>query len=252
MSFKSIPSIKKLKQNDKKAVMTDYLLYYEKLYNENEDLLNIKIEREIFKKVIDKIENIIFEEAKFLLIDNQEIQTFLANNPIPPMLVEYLSDEFRVYSLLLNSLKQWITKESSRTDHFLLGSKARKICRAASSNCIVTRGELGENPELHHPIRDGRPPILLSKEGHELVEKNFRERKSSRPKLNKKDADMIAIIERLKKEKNQSWVQLREGLSESDNCRESAKSFAKKVIRETGLSKDEIIGLLNRKENHFD
>ena len=31
---------------------------------------------------------------------------------------------------------------------------------------------MGEDPELHHPVRDGRPPILLSKKGHTFVEQS--------------------------------------------------------------------------------
>ena len=85
---------------------------------------------------------------------------------------ELLPDDFRVFSLLLNALKQWVSAESQSTDRYLLGGTARATCREAVNKWIVTGEELGENSELHHPLRDGRPPILLSKKGHNLVEQN--------------------------------------------------------------------------------
>ncbi len=42
----------------------------------------------------------------------------------------------------------------------------------AVDKCIVTGEELGERAELHHPMRDGRPPILLSKKGHDIIEQS--------------------------------------------------------------------------------
>ena len=98
------------------------------------------------------------------------VKEFLTSNPLPPNMEKLLPDDFRVFSLLINALKQWVVSESASTDRFLLGGNARQICRKAVNKCIVTGGELGDKPELHHPLRDGRPPILISKEGHDLIE----------------------------------------------------------------------------------
>jgi hypothetical protein len=63
------------------------------------------------------------------------------------------------------------------------------------------------------------------------------------------DDPIWSKIKSLKKEKHMSWTQLREGcnaiLSGSKNYRAGAKSFANTIIRETGLSAEEIIQLLD-------
>ena len=44
------------------------------------------------------------------------------------------------------------------------------MCRDVSTTCLVTGEALGADSELHHPVRDGRPPVLLSKAGHDRIE----------------------------------------------------------------------------------
>jgi hypothetical protein len=36
--------------------------------------------------------------------------------------------------------------------------------------CLITGSALGQDSELHDPVRDGRPPIPLSKKGHASIE----------------------------------------------------------------------------------
>jgi hypothetical protein len=161
-----------------------------------------------------------------------------------------LPDDFRVFSLLLNALKQWVSAESQSTDRYLLGGTSRATCKEAVDVCIVTGEGLGDRPELHHPLRDGRPPILISKEGHDLVEHGLQ-------KLNFEDAgnesenEAWFVIKELRAKRRQSWAQLREGcnsiISGSNGYRPGAKSFANVVIRETGLSAREIINILDDK-----
>jgi len=72
--------------------------------------------------------------------------------------------------LAINSLKQWVVAEQGATDRYLLGGAARDLCREATDTCLVTGAVLTNGIELHHPVRDGRPPIPLSKEGHASIE----------------------------------------------------------------------------------
>jgi hypothetical protein len=148
--------------------------------------------------------------------------------------------------LMLNALKQWVSAESAATDRYLLGSTARETCRAASTRCIVAKDELGQGAELHHPLRDGRPPILLSKRGHDRVEQAHQ--------IGAEHADIPgdgtwSRVCVLKKERHMSWVQLREGCGavagESGTSRAGARSFANVVIRETGLTASEMIAMLD-------
>jgi len=168
----------------------------------------------------------------------------LDNNPLPKSLQGLLSDEFRTFSLLLNSLKQWVSAESAATDRFLLGGTARETCRKISTTCIITGEILGKDAELHHPMRDGRPPILLCKKGHDLIEHQIT--------VTETDNDIWTTIKNLKKEKHMSWEQLREGcnaiLGKTNDFRPNAKSFANKISKETGLKPYDILELLDSKQ----
>jgi hypothetical protein len=161
---------------------------------------------------------------------------------------ELLPDDFRAFALMLNALKQWVVAESASTDRYLLGGTARQTCRAAVTECIITGEELGDDAELHHPLRDGRPPILLSKSGHVQVE----QRHQTGTNADNPDDPTWLRICALKKEKHMSWVQLREGcgaVAEGVSAaRPGAKSFANTVIRETGLTALEIVALLDAGE----
>ena len=95
---------------------------------------------------------------------------------------------------------------------------------------------MGEDPELHHPLRNGRPPILLSKKGHNLIEQNNQINSSG---ISDDDDDsgnnVWNTIKEIRTKKSQSWVQLKEGcnaiITGGDDCRPGAKSFANVVIR---------------------
>jgi len=63
-----------------------------------------------------------------------------------------------------------VAAEQSATDRYLFGGASRKLCRAAADSCLVSGDHLGPDCELHHPVRDGRPAIPLSKHGHGLIE----------------------------------------------------------------------------------
>ena len=108
---------------------------------------------------------------------------------------------------------------------------------------------MGEDPELHHPVRDGRPPILLSKKGHTLVEQNNQVKIST---ISDDDSDDVwNTIKGIRTKKNQSWAQLKEGcnaiITGSDDCRPGAKFCANVVIRDNGLSASNILEIFDNK-----
>ncbi len=209
------------------------------------DVLSVKIPRNVFASVLDEIGGFILQQADLLLKENRDVQEFLQNNPLPAHMSELLPDDFRVFSLLLNALKQWVAAESAATDRFLLGGMARETCRNVVTHCIVTGEKLGEGAELHHPIRDGRPPIYLSKEGHHFVDRASSDDGDDEDPLWKQ-------IKTLRSQKNQSWKQLREGCNmlrtQGTHGRPGAKSFANVVCRETGLDPAEILQMLDSRD----
>jgi hypothetical protein len=242
MAYKRYKSDITLSKPEKVSLMAEYINYYENLIKEKGvDTLNIKIPREVFDDVLDSIGILLNEYAIKMANEDGVVKDFLRENPLPPHMKELLPNEFRVFALLLNSLKQWVSAESAATDRFLLGGTARQTCRLAVDKCIVTGDELGEKPELHHPMRDGRPPILLSKKGHDLIEQ-----------INIINEDEWDVIKRIKRKSNQSWIQLREGcnaiLTGSNNYRSGAKTFAKNAIKETNLTAKEIIEILDARK----
>lgn len=251
MTYKRYKSEITLSKPEKVNLMSEYIDYYEHLINKQGlDVLNVKIPRDVFANILDEIGAVLNEKAIEMAIEDGPVKDFLEANPLPPHMKELLPDDFRVFSLILNALKQWVSAESQSTDRYLLGGTARATCKEVVNKCIVTGEELGENPELHHPLRDGRPPILLSKKGHNLVEQN-NQINSSANSDDDNDNDIWNIVKQIRTKKNQSWAQLREGcnaiLTGSYNCRSGAKSFANVVIRDTGLSVNDILEMLDNK-----
>lgn len=250
MAYTRYKSVTVLSKQEKVSLMAEYINFYEKLIKEQGiDVLNVKIPREVFDSILDEIGTLLNKHASIMANKDGPVKDFLKSNALPPHMKELLPDEFRAFSLLLNSLKQWVSAESAATDRFLLGGTAKQTCRAAVDRCIVTGEGLGERPELHHPMRDGRPPILLSKKGHDFIEQNNQRNNSE----NIEDEDNVwSAIKHIRTDKHMSWVQLREGcqaiITGAINYRSGAKSFANKVIKETGLSAEEVIDV-NRQIN---
>lgn len=236
----------KLDSTEKRILLEEYVNHYEKMMKEQGiKVLNAKIPREIFDSILDEVGCFLQQHAASLLKENREVQDFLRNNPLPQHMTGLLPDDFRVFSLLLNALKQWVTAESAATDRFLLGGTAREICRKAVTHCIVTGDALSEDAELHHPVRDGRPPIYLSKKGHKIVEGG----KLPSPNSIEGEDPLWEKVKFLRSQRNQSWAQLREGcnmlLTQGTCGRPGAKSFANMVMRQTGINPREILRLLD-------
>ncbi|MDR1839831.1 MAG: hypothetical protein LBQ93_09665 [Treponema sp.] len=243
--YKRFENQRPLTKSEKLDLLKKYNEYYRKLIKEKGvEQLNIKIPRNVFENTLEKIGSLLLDESE-RLSKNVSVKSFLDENPLPDFLEGLLPGNFRVFSLLLNSLKQWVSAESAATDRYLMGGTAKDICRSVSSHCLVTNEVLDKGAELHHPMRDGRPPILLSKNGHSQIEGQKKEKNTSNDPVWDK-------IKALRTQRNMSWKQLAEGcntllgkIPESD-CRPGAKSFANVVIKETQLGVKEILKLLNK------
>ena len=155
-----------LSKQDKRRLLVEYVEHYQKAVAEDVEFLNRKLPRNALDGVLDRIGTILIEESARLAAEPGQVRDFLAANPLPESMAPLLPESFRAFCLALNSLKQWVAKEQAATDRFLLGGVSREMCREASTSCLVTGEVLGVDAELHHPVRDGRPPLLLSKKGH--------------------------------------------------------------------------------------
>jgi hypothetical protein len=158
---------------------------------------------------------------------------------------ETLPDEFRVFCLALNSLKQWVAAEQAATDRYLLGGSARDLCREAVKTCLVTNIALGQDVELHHPVRDGRPPIPLSKKGHDKIEGQV---------ATVRNDPISRTLCALRSETKHSWIQLRRGCLDllgkpvpwpSKASAAGARAFAKKSAAGAGVGYEQILEWLD-------
>jgi hypothetical protein len=236
-----------LTKGEKVELLKEYFDYYKELATRDINELNKKIPREALSSFLDIVGTMLLEESKKMSTEEGIVKEFLNENPLPPHLDGLLPKDFRVFCLLLNALKQWISAEQQATDRYLLGGTARETCRSISNVCIVTGEELGEGAELHHPIRDGRPPILLSKKGHNLIEGQS----SSKESYTDGDKDDIySLLLKIKHERNRSWVQLRKGIQSqlerpvefsSKGVKSISRSFAKTAKDKTKLTYEELL-----------
>jgi hypothetical protein len=227
------PSPPCLTIEQKRQLLAEQVAYYtqvraEKSEKEFRRLMSQKLSRRLVSRTLARIGGLIQQETRELASGSSEeaqnVQNFLAGVPLPPAMNLYLTTEYRTFALLLNALKQWISAEQAATDRFLLGGAARGLCRQVSTQCLITRVafEPEHQKELHHIVRDGRPPIALSKEGHRIVDNQ----------VSHNDAWRQAL-QSIKK--NRSWIALRRGcdaiLADTD-AGVGDKNWAKKALQE--------------------
>lgn len=116
MAYKRYKSEIALPKQEKVSLMAEYINYYESLIKEQGiDVLNVKIPREVFDDIIDDIGTLLNKQAAKMANEDGPVKDFLHAYPLPPNMRELLPDEFRVFVLLLNSLKQWVSAESAAT-----------------------------------------------------------------------------------------------------------------------------------------
>lgn len=205
--------------------------------------LNAKLPKEAAEAFLNDVGTLL-NQAALKAAKAGIVKDFLDKHPLPDSMKNHLPDEFRAFCLLLNSLKQWISAESLATDRYLLGGAVRAKLRDASSYCMITGNPL-TNVELHHTVRDGRPPIPLSPKGHRQVEEY---------NAQASDAPVIQSLRELKDERRWSWKMLRDGCmsllgenidTRSPNSLASARTFARKAEEMTGLNYRQLLDSLD-------
>ncbi|WP_420130127.1 hypothetical protein [Longimicrobium sp.] len=140
-------------------MLREYCDEYARLGASEPDVLNRKVPREHFRKLLGPVGALVQQEAARMARDTGPVRDFLDHNPLPPSLQGKLPDDFQAFCLALNALRQWVIAEQAATDRYLLGGTARAACRAAAERCLVSGERLQRDRlELHHPVRDGRPP----------------------------------------------------------------------------------------------
>jgi hypothetical protein len=247
MAYKRPANRTPLTSAEKLNLLKDYMQHYRQIAASDSTVLNRKVPRGAFGDLLDRIGEMLLTESMRFTEATGPIRTFLDANPLPPPMAECLPDYFRVFCLVLNSLKQWVAAEQSATDRYLLGGSARELCRQAAKTCLVTGATLGPDGELHHPVRDGRPPILLSKKGHASIEDQL---------VSVGDDPIGRALWALKREGNRSWLQLRRGCLDrlgrpvpwpSKASAAGARGFAKKAATAAGVGCEQILEWLDNK-----
>lgn len=244
---------------EKRKLVQEYLKFYEEQSLIDVSRLNGKIPRHVFEESLDQIGGMLLEKSRQLSTENVAIKKFLDETPLPPSLDLLLPTDFRVFCLLLNALKQWLSAEQAATDRYLLGGTARDMLRSIVTHCIITGEEIDGNGELHHPVRDGRPPIYISKMGHAKIEGQIKTTNTGDETNNLNENDTLSIIMDLKKAGHHSWVQLRNACNFSlgndvkfstPAVKATSLQFARKVIISTGLGYLGILDWLDQNTNN--
>jgi hypothetical protein len=247
MTYQRPQSKSKLLKNQEANLLKQYFEDYRALYEKNPSDLNRKLSRGLFDDLPNELGEILLAKLKSLANTEGKVGTFLNENPLPKAIDGYLSPEFRVFCLALNAVKQWVAAEQSATDRYLLGDDVRKLCRKATGRCVVSGKILGFDCELHHPVRDGRPPIPLSKREHARIEDQL---------SSESDDPIEQKLYGLRRERKHSWAQLRRGcldLIGKSQGRPSAtgaandRVFARKAAAAAKIGYEEILVWLNEK-----
>jgi hypothetical protein len=236
-----------LSKQEKLRLLTEYAAHYRDAVLNDASALNRKIPREAFTDLLDRVGMLLVDESTRLATAPGPVREFLDANPLPEGMAPLLPDSFRAFCLALNSLKQWVAKEQAATDRYLLGGLSRELCRSAEVACLVTGEGLGPDAELHHPVRDGRPPVLVSKAGHDRIE--------GQERVNAADPVESELVA-LRRKANLSWAHLRRGCldllgtpvpASSKGMAASARTHARKASAATQLGYQELLEWLDKR-----
>ncbi len=233
----------KLTPDEKRELLQEYFNYYHDVSITNPERLNSKLPRNAFDELLSEIGELILAKTEILSSTENEVSQFLKNNPLPKHLEKYLPENFRIYSLALNSMKQWLSAEQAATDRYIFGGTVRAQCKKLGKSCLVSGVPADKcTIELHHPVRDGRPPIPLAKDVHAKIE-------GQTSAIREQDEVMKAIYP-IKRSGNRSWVMLKLGCelllniantNKSKNVQASSKTFARKSSEASGLNFKELL-----------
>ncbi|MEO8217308.1 MAG: hypothetical protein ABI718_09505 [Acidobacteriota bacterium] len=231
----------RIAKEERTALLRDYFEHYHEAAAADPSALNQKIPRGAFAGLLDRIGELLLAEARRASAERGPVRDFMAANALPGKWSELLPDEYRAFCLALNALKQWTVAESAATDRYILGGNARAELRATAATCLVTGEPLGPDAELHHPLRDGRPPVLLSKVGHARIE--------GQSAATENDPRVAAIVA-FRSEGNRSWAMLRRGCLDllgrevshsTPKGAASSKTFARRASQRSGMTFEEIL-----------
>ncbi len=249
--YQRYKAVRKFEGSNRRQALQKYLDHYAGIAATSPGLMNQKLPRKVFEKVLDEIGALLQQRARELAASDPDMIKFLERNTLPPCLGAELTPEVRAFSLLLNSLKQWTVAEQSAMDRFLISGGVREELRDLAQSCpIAPESFVKGQVELHHPVRDGRPPIPLSKKGHETVEGIV----AIDP--NDRVAKQL-IAHRKETSRTYSWRSLRLGclmeLGQSSydktvSRHKTARSNVAWVKKETSLSAETILETLERYE----
>jgi hypothetical protein len=236
----------RLTKAEKLGLLSQYFEYYRALAKQSPASLNVKAPRKAYDQLLAQVGGLLLATSAKAAKERGQVRDFLDTHPLPDALKGLVPDEFRAFCLALNALKQWVSAEQAATDRYLLGGTARHVCRQAASTCVLTDQPFkGQVVELHHPVRDGRPPIPVSKTAHAQIEGQAPGHGT---------APHLASLRALKREGNRSWAQLRLGCqallghsvhARSSSALSSAKTFARKAVELTSMTNQELIEWLD-------
>jgi len=244
---------KKITGEDRNAALREYFQHYSKLAKVNPSLLNQKLPRRIFEEVLGEIGGLIQHRARELSEKDQAMIPFLESNSLPPSLGGELTPEIRAFCLLLNAVKQWSNAEQAAMDRLIFSGNVRRELKDLATGCPVCPEAFEKSSvELHHPVRDGRPPIPLSKEGHDTVE--------GLVVLEENDEVARKLIEHRKTAKPPySWIRLRIGCLQASseplieplpdltsNYLRTARRLFSKVSKKLELDDEGILTIMDR------
>jgi hypothetical protein len=255
MSFEPPKPAAKLTPNEKDEFLAAYLAYYADAAKTNPTELRRKIPRSVFQPLLDQIGEVVAGMAKEIADKNvpsehgKKVRQFLVENPIPGEIGKHLTSEMRAYAVLIRALHQWVVSQSLAIDRWIIAGDARKTLRLSSPKCIVTGDSFGQNTiELHHPMRDGRPPLPVSRKGHQVADDVF----APEDELGKA---LVSTRRKCRRSWRLIWqgclVELGEPVDFSEygrNREKSAGTAARWFARETKLSFSEIKAWIDENE----
>jgi hypothetical protein len=237
----------KFTKRERQHLLRDYYQEYREWAEREPSALNRKLPRGTCTLLLDAVGELILREATSLALQPGPVRQFLDSNPLPPSLQGRLPDEFRAFCLVLNTFKQWVAAEQLATDRYLLGGTARTECRAAADRCIASSEPLEPGDiELHHPVRDGRPPVPLTKRAHACLEGQSEGAGGDGTR---------EVLLGLKRAGNRSWVHLRRGCQDllgrtvqhsTSKVAASSRTLARQAAQRTGMSFEELLEWLDR------
>lgn len=256
-----------LTRSQKISLLQDYFLHSREVASLAPSELNLKLPRAALADVIDDFGTLLLRRSRELAQDAGPVRDFLERHVPPGDLARLLPSDFRAFCLVLNALKQWIAAEQAATDRYLLGGTARQTLKGTADVCTLTGRPLSsDDVELHHPVRDGRPPIPTSKAAHAELEGQSRGRNGALPEQRRyrapskaehlSDESPAARLQALKRSRPWSWVMLRRGCLDlmgqdaghsTPAVAASSRTFARKAVSQTGQDLRWIIAFLDER-----